>query len=299
MTLNSDKFQVIDPHCHLWDLSNGYNQWLGDYESPLLGSLKPLNCNYLPEDYEQDAVGFDVASLVHIEAASTQFAKDEMLWVEQLAERHPLIGAAVGCADLLANGTHSLLDFYSQKPIVKGVRQILNWHKNPKYRANDRSDDLVNPTWQRHFGLLQQYDLMFEMQIVPRQMQEAAILAKQYPDVVIVLNHAGLPIADEYGIWQEGVRALASCPNVFVKISGLGMLDHYWTVASIQDYIRFIIDSFGVERCMFASNFPVDKLFSDYHTLITSYRAVVADAAPDEQRKLFYSNAAWLYSIEN
>lgn len=299
--MSSSKFTqlpIVDPHCHLWDISKGWHPWIGNHDSPLLGSLKPLNHDYLPEDYLSDAADFNIESIVPIESVANQFAQDEMLWVESLAQDYPVIGAAMGGADLLDKDVDNLLAFYRDRPLIQGIRQILNWHKDPQYSAADRGDYFVNPDWQRRFGQLARYDLMFEMQIVPKQLQEAVAVAKQYPDTIIILNHVGLPIAEEYAIWQSGIQALAQCPNVYIKLSGFGMLDHQWTVHSIHPYIHFTLDHVGVERCMFASNFPVDKLFSDYHSLMTNYLAIVADASRHELEQLFYSNACKLYAID-
>lgn len=287
--------KIIDPHCHLWAMSKGWHPWIGDHEAPLLGSLKPLNRDYLPDDYLCDVADFNVESIVPVESVATRFARDEMLWVEQLAGDYPMIGAAMGGADLLDDGVEDLLSFYRGRPLIKGIRQILNWHQDPKYSAADRADDLTNPDWQRCFGKLARYDLMFEMQIVPQQMQAVYQLAKQYPDTIIILNHAGLPIASEHMIWQSGIRALAECPNVYVKLSGFGMLDHNWTVDTVRDTIHFVIDTMTVERCMFASNFPVDKLFCDFTTMMSRYQQVVASASASEQDQLFYSNAKRVY----
>lgn len=287
--------RLIDPHCHFWALSKGWHPWIGDHYSPLLGSLKPLNRDYLPEDYLTDAADYNIESVVPIESVATRFAGDEMLWIEKLAQDYPVIGAAMGGADLLDEDVEDLLAFYHDRPLIKGIRQILNWHQDPKYSAADRADDLNNPAWQRNFGLLARYDLMFEMQIVPQQMQAVYQLAKQYPDTIIILNHVGLPIPSEYTLWQDGIRALAQCPNVYAKLSGLGMLDPNWTADTIRETIHFVIDAMSVERCMFASNFPVDKLFCDFTTLMSRYQQVVASASADEQDQLFFSNAKRVY----
>ena len=130
---------------------------------------------------------------------------------------------------------------------------------------------------------------------------EAQALARAHPDTVIVLNHAGM-FADRdrvagWATWRDGIAALAACENVAVKISGLGMLDHAWTVESIRPYTLEIIDRFGTARVMFASNFPVDRLYSDYSTLWRAYLAVVAGASEAEKAQLFRRNAERIYMI--
>jgi predicted TIM-barrel fold metal-dependent hydrolase len=131
-------------------------------------------------------------------------------------------------------------------------------------------------------------------------MADAAALARAYPDVLIILDHAGMPVdRDEEGIrrWQRGMRELAAAPNVVVKISGLGTVDWNWTVESIRPFVLETIDAFGVFRCMFASNFPVDKLYSDFDTLYSAFREIIEHFSVDERQMLFHDNAARYYRL--
>jgi predicted TIM-barrel fold metal-dependent hydrolase len=100
-----------------------------------------------------------------------------------------------------------------------------------------------------------------------------------------------------YRAWREGMRQLAGCVNVAVKISGLAMFDHKWSVESLRPYVLETIDTFGVERAMFASNFPVDRLFGTYEDLWRAYASIVADASESEKDALFCRNAERIYRI--
>jgi predicted TIM-barrel fold metal-dependent hydrolase len=131
-------------------------------------------------------------------------------------------------------------------------------------------------------------------------MADAAALARAYPDVLIILNHAGMPVdRDEEGIrlWQRGMRELAIAPNVVVKISGLGTVDWNWTVETIRPFVLQTIEVFGVPRCMFGSNFPVDKLYSDFDALYAAFREITKSFSADERRMLFHDNAARYYRL--
>ncbi len=112
--------------------------------------------------------------------------------------------------------------------------------------------------------------------------------------------HTGMPVdRDSAGLtqWREGMRRLAGESNVSVKISGLGITDWQWNEASIRAFVLETIDIFGVSRCMFASNFPVDKLYSSFDHLYGSFRRIVSDFPEDERRKLFAENAAAIYRL--
>ena len=133
-----------------------------------------------------------------------------------------------------------------------------------------------------------------------RSSGEAATLAAAFPNIQIMLTHAGLPLdrSDE-GLagWRRGMALLADRPNVAVKISGLPMTDWHWTTDSLRPIVLQTIELFGVQRAMFGSNFPVDKLFSDFDTLCNAYRAIIAHFTPEEQRKLFSDNAERFYRL--
>jgi predicted TIM-barrel fold metal-dependent hydrolase len=97
--------------------------------------------------------------------------------------------------------------------------------------------------------------------------------------------------------WRKGMRLLSQAPNVACKISGLGMGDWTWTTASIRPYVEEAIAAFGVERCMFASNFPVDKLFSSYDAIINAFKDITKAYSGDERVALFHDNAVLFYRL--
>ena len=115
-----------------------------------------------------------------------------------------------------------------------------------------------------------------------------------------VLVHLAFPLERHYaGIetWRANMRVMAECPNITVKLSGLGMTDFYWSVDSIRTFILDGIEIFGVDRCMFASNFPVDSVMSSYDTLFDAFKDVVEDFSDAEKQKLFHDNAERVYRI--
>ena len=117
---------------------------------------------------------------------------------------------------------------------------------------------------------------------------------------MIILNHAGMPVdrdAEALSLWRTGMRALAAEPNVWVKISGLGMVDWRWTEESLRPFVLDTIEIFGPDRCMFASNFPVDKLYSSFDALYGAFKRIVSDFSMGEQRKLFSDAALAVYRI--
>jgi len=127
-------------------------------------------------------------------------------------------------------------------------------------------------------------------------------LAEQYPHIPIIVNHSGLCVEhSEEGIeqWKEGLRALATHSNVSIKVSGLGMTDNKWTAESIRPFILDCIEIFGIERCMFASNFPVEKLVGSYTDFYRAFKQIVANKFnTEQQKKLFHDNAIKYYRLK-
>ena len=132
------------------------------------------------------------------------------------------------------------------------------------------------------------------------QLAEGAALARDIPEVPVILEHTGMPRdwdKADVALWREGMRAIAEPGNVSVKISGLGMMKHDWTVEDIRPFVLDTIDIVGVDRCLFASNFPVDKLYSDYATLWRAYDEITEAFTEAEREKLFRTNAERDYRI--
>ena len=125
-------------------------------------------------------------------------------------------------------------------------------------------------------------------------------MAHKFPNIAIVIDHAGVPAErnEEYlQKWKQGMATAAEAENTICKISGLGMADHNWTVASIRPYILGCIEAFGVERCIFGTNWPVDALFSDYDEVVNAYAEIITDFTETEKLALFSKNAEALYNI--
>jgi predicted TIM-barrel fold metal-dependent hydrolase len=241
---------------------------------------------------------------VHIDAAHDPAAPlKETQWLQSLADEpgsHGMPQGIVAYADLASPDVDRLLEAHAAHRNVRGIRQTLNVHPDPNYDYVGRHF-MREPPWRRGFALLHKHGLSFDLQIYPGQMAEAAELAGAHPETAIVLNHTGM-FVDRGSVagwreWRDGLRALAARPNVGVKISGLGMIDHPWTVESLRPYALEAIDAFGVGRAMFASNFPVDRLYGSYAALWSAYERIVADMTAGERDALFRANAERFYRI--
>jgi predicted TIM-barrel fold metal-dependent hydrolase len=131
-------------------------------------------------------------------------------------------------------------------------------------------------------------------------MDDAAALARDFPGVTFVLLHAGMledRSPEGWARWRRGMAALAACPNVMTKLSGLGTFEHRCTSALWRPVVEEAIALFGAARCLFGSNFPIESLWTTYDTLITVMRDCLSGCSADERRAIFFDNALRIYRL--
>jgi len=292
---------IVDAHQHFWDLDNLKYEWLkGPHQTNAhpAGDLAPIRRNYFLDDFKEDTKNQNVVKSVHVEAACANIV-EETKWLQSLADCHGFPHGIVAHADLSSPDLRTLLDEYKKFPNVRGLRQLLNWSEDPAKRATQK-DLLKEEAWFKGLQLLEEYGLSYDLQVWQHQLSEAAALLAKVPNIQIILNHTGMPTERTnavYQEWKEGMKKLAELPNVAVKISGLGMTDHNWTVESVRPYVITTIQVFGVDRCMFGSNFPVDKLLGDYDTLFNAFKEITLEYSANDQQKLFHDNAIRFYRL--
>ena len=293
------KRKIVDAHHHLWDLGRAYNYpWLQDKPSGegMLGDLSPIIRDYLMDDYLADSSDYEVVKSVHVEAVPLD-PLEETRWLTSLGG--PVPNGVVAFAALDAPDAERVIAAQAGSASVKGIRQIVNWHPNPSLTFIAR-DLLADDKWRANYRLLRKYGLSFDMQLYAVQMASAADLARRNPDTLMIVNHAGMPVdrdADGVALWRDGMKRLAAVNNVVAKISGLGMVDHGWTIESIRSFVLHTIDCFGADRVMFGSNFPVDRLYGSFTVLYRAFEAIVADFSEGEQDSMFRANALRHYRL--
>jgi predicted TIM-barrel fold metal-dependent hydrolase len=295
--------QIIDAHHHLWDLERHDYPWLKPTTRHPAGDLTPICRSYRLEDFLEDARNQEVVKSVHLQAAMADPVQ-ETAWLQELADRPGSGGfphGIVAFADLAVPGVEAVLERQCAHPNVRGIRFMLNYVEgDPLYCMTSRRDWMGDLQWRQGYALLEKYELSFDLQIYHHQMADAAALAARHPGIQMMLNHTGLPVRrdPEYlDAWRAAMRTLAERPNIAAKISGLGMFEPGWTADSIRPLVLDTIDIFGVERCLFASNFPVDRLASGYDAIWRAFDRITADFSGDERRALFHDNAARFYRL--
>lgn len=244
---------------------------------------------------------------MHVQA-ECEDAIEEVKYLEQVRQESTggFPHGIVAHANLASPNLPKLLEAYTQKyPSVKGVRQLLNWSTtDPRLSMTDSGTYLTDRNWLEGFDLLIQNKLSFDFHVYPSQMADAAKVARQYPNAILVLDHCGLPLdgMKDFDGWKEGMRRMAEQSNVICKLSGLVMFNHAWSKEVFAPYVLECLRLFTPKRCMFGSNFPVDRLSITYEELVNLYREIIEEQAkltPEEVNLVFKENAIKTYRLDD
>ena len=291
---------IIDAHHHIWRQAD--QPWLNGPMVPrIFGPYDAIRRDYPIAEYLADIKDNGVIASVYVQTNwEPTRCVEEVAWVQLIADAQGFPHAITGFADLAKPDVAATLDAMQPYPRLKGIRQQVHWHENPSYRFASRPDVVASEEWRRGLKLLEPRNLLFELQVFTSQMASGAELARAFPQTTFVLQHAGmLEDTSDAGrtAWRKGMRQLADCPNMFVKLSALGTFVHRATLADIQPIVSDTVTPFGAERCLWGSNFPIEKIWTDYATLAGNIRQAVAHLSVGEQRQILSETAARLYRL--
>lgn len=295
--------EIVDAHHHLWELGGAVRRpWLEGPPIPFrYGDYSSIRRDYLPADYRRDTAKQNVVASVYIETeVRPEDEVAETRWVHEVIEKHGFPHAVIGHARFERDDVAAVLKGHAQFPMLRGIRKKPTAAKSAAEIVKGTPGSMSDPAWRRGFARLADHDLHYELQAPWWHLYEAAELAREYPHIRIVLNHTGLPAdRSEAGLkgWREAMTAFAAQPNTRVKISGIGQPGKPWTVEANRPVVLATIETFGVQRCLFASNFPVDGVCAGFDTIFDGFKAIVAHLPTADQRKLFRDNALHEYRI--
>lgn len=288
---------LIDSHFHIWRQAD--LPWLlGPMQPRIFGPYEPIRRDYPIGEYLGDCQPAGVTEAVYVQANwATDRYLDEVAYVSQASEESGFPIAIVAYADMLAGDVRPQLDQLARNGRVRGVRMQLHWHENTLYRFAGGPDLARDPRVIANVGRLADYGFSFDLQVFAGQMAGAAELAAACPKVSFVLQHAGMleDLSPEgVAAWREGMTLLAAQPNIASKLSGLGTFQRRNDPEQIAFIIAETLRLFGPERCLFGSNFPIEKLWTSYAELIAAHRAAVPQAA---QTAVFNETARRVYRL--
>ena len=279
--------KIIDTHQHLWDTSNLSYPWLDDFDA--------LGKRYLIDDYRRACEGINVVRSVHVEAdVAPAHVVDEVKWLAQIVQQDDMIGAIVASAPLEESGVEEILKQLTEYDLVVAIRRMA-WHRpdNQFYR----SPELI-----KGVQLLEEFDLSFDLCANYQQLPAAIDLVRATPTVRHAVNHCGGPDIKgrQFQPWADHMSELASFDNVHCKVSGIvTTASENWTKAELKPYIDHLVASFGYDRLMFGSDWPVCTLAAEYQQWVEALLWSLRDATDADRQKLFHDTAKEFYRIKN
>jgi predicted TIM-barrel fold metal-dependent hydrolase len=294
---------IVDAHQHFWDPVANDHPWLKpEANIPFrYGDYSAIKRRYLPPDYLKDAAGHNVVQSVYVETEwDPADPIGETRYATKVAEIYGLPNAIVAQAWLDRADVADVLSGQASFGLVRSVRHKPGGAESAA-KAADYRTLMTDETWRKGYALLGRHGLNFDLQTNWWHLDEAILLARDFPDTTIILNHTGLPSdRSSEGIngWHKAMGKFSEMPNVCVKISGIGQKGRPWTLEDNGYIIAETIAMFSCERSMFASNFPVDSLCGSFDDIYSGFKQVAARYPTDDQAKLFAGTARKLYRLQ-
>jgi predicted TIM-barrel fold metal-dependent hydrolase len=291
--MTAEAIPVIDAHVHCFDLARrglGYD-WLqpGAPPDPDLGDYSAIkSARYWPEDFEAETRFNGLIGAVHVEVSGAADPVAETRWVAAHATASGLPQGLIAHADLARPDAPAVIEAQLAAGPVRGIRDL-------------REDDFLDSAaWRSGYGHLARHQLVCCAHPPLEAAPGTVSLAREHPSVTLCLDHFCYPLRRDpeyFGFWRTAMARLAACDNVVIKLSGLGMNDHRWTTASIRPWITAAIELFGPARCFFASNWPIDRLYSSYTDLISAFRECISDLSRSEKEAILFGNAMRIFRL--
>ena len=308
---------ICDAHHHLWERApNCY--FLSDLVADLrsghhIAATVAVECGYGYRTSGADELK-PLGETEFLDGVALQAGSDPAITTR-------IASAIVGFADLsLGDGVAAVLEKHlSMSDRFRGIRYSTTWDGSGALRNETPSGMLLDRRFRQGFGWLKKFNLSFDAWLYHPQLPELADLARAFPEVVMIVNHIGAPLGvgpyagkrDEvYQVWRRHMANLAQYPNIFIKLGGMGSVrsGYDWherqikpssqeLAESLKPYFETCIKEFGPERCLFESNFPVEKASNSYRVLWNAYKRITNDYSPAEHAALFYGTAARVYRI--
>ncbi len=295
---------------------------------------------YLVEEFLRDiARGHNVVSTVHVESDPTHYRANGPTALEPVGETEFVVAQARRARGTTTNVAAAIVGFAdltrgaAVEPVLeahiaasdgrfRGIRHSRTWHESPELLSWASSPrPLADESFRAGFACLETYGLSFDAWIFHTQIAEVSELADAFPGTTIVLNHVGGPLGvgpyrgrreEVFEEWKRGIATLAACPNVVVKLGGLGMpmCGFRWRKAAVPPgstelaegmapYFTWCVDQLGAGRCMFESNFPADKVSYSYTVLWNAFKRIASSFPERDRAALLHDTAARVYCLQS
>ena len=272
---------IIDSHVHFWKYNKKRDAWMNE--------MKILQIDYLPEHLSLTLKRNAVDGVIAVQADQSEV---ETRFLVELSKTHPIIKGVVGWLDLRAANLEEKLAEFSQFPIIKGYRHIVQ---------GEPDDFLLKEDFQRGVSALKQYNYTYDILIYPRQLKAAATFVGKFPEQKLIIDHCAKPDIKNKKIddWKTGIEEIARHPNVYCKLSGLFTEAAWkeWSPSDFYPYLDVVFKAFGTDRLIFGSDWPVilvSGIYVQWKSLIEKY---MENFDEEDKQKVFGENAVRFYDL--
>lgn len=274
----------IDSHHHFWNYSAENYGWISE-------KMAVLRRDFAPADLLKETQQTKIDAVVSVQARQSL---EETQWLVSIAEEHELVAGVVGWLPLADQDIQQHVERYSHSPWLKGVRHVVQ----------DEPDDafILGEEFNRGVAHLKDYGLVYDVLIFAKHLQNSIQFVDQHPEQPFVLDHIAKPTIEGGEIdrqWESGIRELAKRDNVTCKFSGVAteVREDSWDLATVKPYWDVVLESFGAQRLMFGSDWPVCLLKTDYVRWVRTAEALVQELSQTEQTQFWSETAKQAYRL--
>ncbi|MES2372844.1 MAG: amidohydrolase family protein [Bacteroidota bacterium] len=274
---------VVDSHQHFWKYDPVDHAWIND-------SMLVIRKDFLPGDLLPSLQQNNIDSCIAVQADQSEKETDFLI---ELANTNTFIKGVVGWVDLRAENIRERLAYYKQHPIVKGFRHVLQ---------GEEPEFMLQPDFLRGIAALKEFGFTYDILIYPKHLSAAIELVKQFPKQLFVIDHIAKPFIKDGLIddWKTGIQTIAQFPNVYCKVSGM-VTEADWNNWRQEDFIPYldtVVKSFGVNRLMYGSDWPVCLVAASYEKMIGIIKEYFSSFDQQEREAIFGANALRFYRLD-
>ena len=273
----------IDSHQHFWIFNPVKDAWITN-------DMKIIREDFLPEDLQPLLAKNNFDGCIAVQAEPSERETEFLL---DLAGEYDFIKGVVGWVDFTAQDVKKRLEYFSRYKALKGFRHIV--------QAEPEDDFLLRADFCRGIALLKEYDLTYDILVYPKHLEYVEKFVKRFPEQKFVIDHIGKPFIKDrkIGEWEKDVRKFSALKNVSCKVSGLVTEAdwHSWEISDFHSYLSVIFDTFGTERVMFGSDWPVCLVAATFEEVCEIVEKNTSGLSATEQKKLWGLNCAEFYNL--
>lgn len=273
---------IIDSHQHFWKYDPVRDSWIDD-------SMKELRRDFLPKDLAPLLKNNGIDGCVAVQANQSE---NETEFLLNLAQNNTFIKGVVGWVDLRADNIEERLEHYSSNNLFKGIRHIVQ---------AESDDFMLGKKFQNGISLLKQFDLTYDILVFPSQLRAAIQLVNKFPNQKFIIDHMAKPTIKNGKMvdWKKGIELLVRSQNVYCKVSGMVTEADWknWKKGDFTKYLDVIFDTFGVDRILYGSDWPVCLLAAEYELQLEIIGEYIAKYSAEDKEKIMGGNAINFYNL--